>query len=89
MSAATLRSLADARAALLEASRAFGEIGEGSPEWGGARGSQVRIAAILDRVGAMEERERGRHPSGTGACPEEEACGECARAYALPDGDVS
>ena len=60
MSAATLRSLADARAALLEASRAFGEIGEGSPEWGAAVGACVRIAAILDRVGAMEARERGR-----------------------------
>lgn len=60
MSAATLRSLADARAALLEASRAFSEIGESSPERGAAVGAQVRIAAILDRLGAMEARERGR-----------------------------
>lgn len=65
MSAATLRSLADARAALLEASRAFGEIGEGSPEWGAAVGAQVRIAAILDRLGAMEARERARAAVGS------------------------
>ena len=42
---------------------------------GGERGQGARMRYAVE-VG---------HPSGTGACPEEEACGECARAYALPE----
>ena len=57
---AALRSLAHARSSLLEASRAFGDIGDGEPEQGGAVGAQVRIAAILDRLDAMAVRERAR-----------------------------
>ena len=57
---AAIRSLAHARASLLEASRAFGDIGDDEPEAGGAVGAQVRIAAILDRLDAMTARERAR-----------------------------